>query len=187
MLSWIISLFKKIGFWLGSSKWLARSLVCASGIPDTKNIKVLELWAGYGIVTKEIIRHRSNIDSFTIIEFEKEYIDSLESITQGKGELIHGDARKIDEYISAGSIDIVISTLPLGSLDKEMVEEILVQIQKVLKEWGTYIQYQYWMANKKDVKRHFHLEKIKFEPRNFTPAFIYVTKKNTTQENITHH
>ena len=51
-----------------------------------------------------------------------------------KGELIHGDARKIDEYLTPGSIDIVISTLPLGSLDKEMVEQILVQIQKVLKE-----------------------------------------------------
>lgn len=181
MLSWIISLFKKIGFWLGSSKWLAKSLVRYSGVPYATKCNVLELWAGYGIVTKEIVAYSSNISSLTIIEYEKDCIEPLETISKGKGTLIHGDARKIDEYLKPESIDIVISTLPLGSLDSEMVEQILIQIQKVLKKWGTYIQYQYWMANKKDIKRHFHLKEIKFEPRNFTPAFIYVTQKNPTQ------
>ncbi len=187
MFSRIISLFKEVGFWLGSSRWLAASLVQYSGIPKTKNCSVLELWAGYGIVTKEIVRYSSNIDSFTIIESEKSCVASLESISRWKGTLIHGDARKIEEYLTPESVDIVISTLPLGSLDPEMVEQILIQIQKVLKQWGIYIQYQYWMANKKDIKKYFTIKNIKFEARNFTPAFIYVTEKNTPSENITLH
>jgi phospholipid N-methyltransferase len=46
-----------------------------------------------------------------------------------------------------------------------------------LKTGGSYIQYQYWMANKHDVKRHFHIQKIWFEPRNLSPAFIYISQK----------
>jgi hypothetical protein len=34
------------------------------------------------------------------------------------------------------------------------------------------------MANKKDVKRHFSLEKIFFEPLNITPAFIYFARNS---------
>ncbi len=183
----LISLCKKIGFGLGSSRWLARSLVRYSGIRENKNLRILELWAWYGIVTREILRYNENISSFTIIEYEKECIQSLEAITKWKGTLIHGDARNIDTYIKAGSIDIVISTLPLGSLDKETVKQILTQIQSVLKDWWTYIQYQYWMANKKDIKKYFLLKNIKFEPRNFTPACIYVTEKSPSTENIEHH
>ena len=178
---------KKIGFGLGSSKWLARSLVRYSGIRENKNSTILELWAWYGIVTREILKYKEYIASATIIEFEKERAESLEELTEWNIEIIHGDAREIDKFLEHGSIDIVISTLPLWSFDQETVEQILTQIQSVLKKWGTYIQYQYWMANKKDIKKYFLLEKIRFELRNFTPAWIYVTKRDSSPENIKHH
>ena len=177
-LSQFTGFFKKIGFWLGSSRWLARALVKHSGLRNKSNIKILELGAGYGNVTKEILKHLGTDAVVIAIENDEERIAYLEHITTDTTiEIIHADAQDLDQHVTAGSIDVVISTLPLGSLEQAVTEDILKKISLALKHGGKYIQYQYWMANKKDVKKVFHMEGIRFEPRNFSPAFIYVTEK----------
>ncbi len=178
ILTYIANIFRKIGFGLGSSRWLAQSLVRYAQIDNAKPLRILELWSGYGNVTREIMKHLSQNDSLTAIECDINRIHALEQIEHPNIRIIHGDAKNIHEYCENGSIDIVISTLPLGSFDSAEVETILKEVQLALKKWGTYIQYQYWMANRKDVKRYFHMDAIKLEPLNFTPAFIYVTHKD---------
>lgn len=178
MLRHFTNFFKKVGFWLWSSRWLARSLVKHSEIAKHQNIKVLELGAGHGNVTREILKHLGDNTSLTAIENNEERIISLQKLSHKNLEILHGDVRKLDSYFTEWNFDIVISTLPLGSFPKEMVDEVLKNIKYTLKKWGKYIQYQYWMTNKKDVKKHFHMKKIRLEPRNFGPAFIYVTENN---------
>ncbi len=177
MLTYIANIFRKIGFWLGSSRWLAQSLVRYAQIDSTKPLKILELGAWYGNVTREIMKNLSQNASLIALECDINRIHALEQIEHPNIRIIHGDAQNIHEYCENESIDIVISTLPLGSFDSAEVEGILKEVQLALKKWGTYIQYQYWMANRKDVKRYFHINAIKLEPRNFTPAFIYLSYK----------
>ncbi len=172
-----IDFFKKIGFWLGSSRWLAKSLVKYSGIQKPGKYRVLELWGWHGNVTREIIKYKNHIDTLDIMELDDDRMKSLQRFVDSNIRTIHGSATEIDTFLTDWSIDIVISTLPLWSLPLPLVHEILGQIQKVLKTWWVFIQYQYWMVNKKDIKKYFTLEKIAFEPRNFSPACIYVTKK----------
>jgi phospholipid N-methyltransferase len=62
-------------------------------------------------------------------------------------------------------------------MEKDTVDTILQEAKKCLKNNGVFIQYQYWMVNKKDVERYFMFDRIELEPRNFTPAWVYVTKK----------
>ena len=54
----------------------------------------------------------------------------------------------------------------------------LVHYQEILKENGIFLQYQYFLTNKKAIEKIFG-EKIKlsFEPINFPPAFIYKLQK----------
>ena len=170
-----INLIKKIWFSLGSSRWLAQRLVHASNIKDVPHIHILELWAGYGNVTKEIIKNLSKDSTLTVIEFEESRIEKLREYESDNVHIIHGNVAKLSNYIENNSVLRVISTLPLWSFDKTFAIDILKNIAKVLKKERLYIQYQYWMANKKDIKNIFKLRKILFEPRNITPAFIYVT------------
>ncbi len=113
----------------------------------------------------------------TSIEREKQYFDVLQKFAKENVIILKCDATNIKKHIENESIDVIISTLPLGSLDKETVNTILGESRKVLKEGGKFIQYQYWMANKRDVKNHFQIETVALEPRNFTPAFIYICTK----------
>lgn len=173
-----LALIKKIGFSLGSSSYLAKSLVHASGIRWKWGIKIFELGSGNGIVTKEIITALGKDAYFYALECEDKYIESLRKFSNGRFEIIHDSASELGKYAEDETVDVIISTLPLWSLPHELVEKILIAAKKALRPWGRFIQYQYWMVNRKDVARHFHFESIRFEPRNFTPACIYITKKN---------
>ncbi len=143
-----------------------------------ENLRILELGAGRGNVTAEILRESWKNTEITALEYDLDRIKILEKLSQPHLTIIHGDVCDLDRLCTPESFDIVISTLPLGSFDPETVDIALKNIQKVLKKWGKYIQYQYWMANKKDIKKYFHIEKIRLEPRNFSPAFIYITRKH---------
>ena len=171
-----VDFFKKIGFGMGSSPFLARRLVKVAGVKQWKNLTLLELGGGSWIVTRAILRAMDENSTLTTIEQGGELAQKLHNIGDSRLRVIHDSAENITTHLGAQSVDIIISTLPLGSLDKSCVETILSASEKVLKKDAPYVQYQYWMANKKDIKRHFTLERIFFEPLNITPAFIYFSK-----------
>lgn len=181
MIQPILKIFKKIWYSLGSSRWLAQRLVKESGISNKRNIHILELGAWYGNVTKEIIEHLHASSTLTAIEFDTTRFQELKRFEQKNVKILHASVAHLDEYIDEKSIDCIISTLPLGSFEKSFTQEILQKISYVLKEDGKYIQYQYWMVNRSDVKKLFSIEKTVLEPRNFTPAFIYISENNANK------
>jgi phospholipid N-methyltransferase len=75
------------------------------------------------------------------------------------------------------SVDVIFSCLPLGSFDPALTSEILRKAQYVLKSGGYFIQFQYFLQNKKDVEKYFEIQKIKWEIRNIPPAFVYIAEK----------
>jgi phosphatidylethanolamine/phosphatidyl-N-methylethanolamine N-methyltransferase len=174
----ILKIFKKIWYSLGSSRWLAKRLVKESGISNKKNIHILELGSWGGIVTQEIIKHLHTSATLTAIEFDTTQCEELKRFEQENIKIINASVAHLDEYIDKKSIDYVISTLPLGSFEKSFTQEVLQKISSALKEDGKYIQYQYWMVNRSDVKKVFSIERTVLEPRNFTPAFIYISHNN---------
>lgn len=172
-----LKFWKNLGFSLPSSRFLTRRMI--SFIQKEKTpLSIVELWAGKWPLTGVLIESfpDANIASF---EIEDDAFLSLETrygwcqwLT-----LYHESATEVEKHFSPNSVDIIISTLPLGSISYEWVEHILMSAQKVLKKNGQFLQYQYWMANKSQVKKYFHMEKLAFEPRNFGPAWIYVCRK----------
>ena len=173
----LLTFFKDLGYRLGSSPYLARALVKASWLAWQEGITILELWAGTGNVTREILKHLSKNSSLTAFEIEDKRFVYLKKYEQENVRLIRANVRRIEDYCENDTIDIIISTLPLGGFDNELLEASLQQIQNVLKPGGIYIQYQYAFQNLQDVKRYFTLKSLRFELRNFWPAVIYITEK----------
>ena len=129
-------------------------------------------------MTREILKYLSKNSSLTAFEIEDKRFLYLKQYEQANVRLIRANVRRIEDYCECETADIVISTLPLGGFDDELLEASLEQIQQVLKPGGTYIQYQYAFQNLGDVKRYFTLQSLKFEIRNFWPAIIYLTTKD---------
>ena len=172
---WTLDFYKELGYGLGSSEYLAKRLVTLAHL-DREDL-IVELGAWEWQVTRHIIQAKWAQTRFISIENDPERSKLLQKEFKEWCELHEMSAAHIDNIVAEWSADIVISTLPLGSISDEGVESILKAIKKILKPGGTYIQYQYWMYNRWDIKRHFTIEKTYWEPRNIVPTFIYVAKK----------
>ena len=85
------------------------------------------------MVSKEIIKQLSPESSLMALECDIDRIHVLEQIEHHDICIIHADAKNIADYCEKESIDIVISTLPLGSLERTEVDVILQKVHLVLK------------------------------------------------------
>jgi phospholipid N-methyltransferase len=138
---------------------------------------IIELGAGDGRVTRAILARMHPDARLIVLEMDPKKGKILQEEFSSQCEVHTMSAAHLDQIIGHGEVDVVISTLPLGSISLEGVHAILQSIQSALHSWGRYIQHQYVMPNLREVKQYFVMDHIKWEPRNFYPTYIYVTHK----------
>lgn len=166
---------KDIGSIVPSSRWLARSMVEAVDIASASSI--VEFGSGNGIVTREILKRKTANTKLYAVELDEVFRPYLDTLQWENYFPLYMDVLTLDREIHPGSVDVIYSCLPLGSFSPMMVDAILQIAHKLLKPGGKYVQFQYFLQNKKDVAKYFTFEKTGLEVRNIPPAFIYTTKK----------
>lgn len=172
---WTRKFWSDIGYGLGSSRWLARRVIYMADIQGADTI--VELGAGYGALTKHLIKYKSPGTKLIIVENDPKCILTLRREYWQYCDIHEISAAHIGQIIPVGSVDIVMSTLPLGSISLEWVDHILRAAEASLRVWGRFVQYQYALQNLRDVRRYFDVINIVYEVRNFWPAFIYQANK----------
>lgn len=172
---WTRKYWSDIGYWLGSWPYLVRRLVSLAEISGANTI--VELGAGYGQVTEYLIQCKSKNTKLIVVENDPVRVVELRRKYGPYCEVHEVSAAHINEIVGLNSIDIVISTLPLGSISDEWVDHILDSVHSVLRQWGRFMQFQYALQNVRAVRRYFDIARIAYEPRNFWPAFIYQANK----------
>jgi phospholipid N-methyltransferase len=164
---------KQVGSIVSSSSFLTKKII--KGIDFNKNINVLELGAGTGVFTKEILNRMSGNSVLYSYENNATFIDSLKDINDErlviKGECVSKLDRLQDSYF-----DVVISSLPLANLTKEFKKKIYTDIRSKLRKSGTFIQYQYSLSDYKHIEKLFRNCQVEFCLFNLPPAFIYKVK-----------
>ncbi len=140
---------------------------------------IIELGTGTGVITKEILAHMHEGTSLTAYEINADFF------TQTL-ELINGDDRCLllmesAEYLrprhAPGSVDVVVSSLPLSIIPDATREAILLEIYSVLREGGTFIQYQYAPTRFRMINKLYRKVLLNYTLRNIPPAFIYICTK----------
>ncbi|OHA15380.1 MAG: hypothetical protein A3B08_00235 [Candidatus Taylorbacteria bacterium RIFCSPLOWO2_01_FULL_43_44] len=159
-----------------SSKYLAKQML--KPISATKPLSVIELGAGTGSLTRIILEKLSPSSKLIIFEINKEFVEYLKK-TFGNDErvmIVASDALKLNERlreIGITNVDYIISGLPLNNFSAANRNILFTEIGKCLGPKGTYIQFQYFLSNWKEIKKKFDSKIYAFEPRNFPPAFLY--------------
>ncbi|MCP4454701.1 MAG: methyltransferase domain-containing protein [Planctomycetes bacterium] len=154
---------RQVGALSQSSKWLSERL--ASGIGDCTNI--VELGAGTGVVTREILKRLPKHGKLTCFEIDPLFAKYLKAIDDPRLTVITGDATRCEEYVD--NIDCVVSELPLALFDKSDIDKIM----DITHRAGKYVQLQYVPMLNKPIKSRFAVVKLHFVPRNLPPAFVY--------------
>lgn len=159
-----------------SSSHLAKKI--AEQVKLTKNTTVVELGGGTGVVTDALIKHGIAENQLLVIERSAALADHLVKRFPSVA-IINADAQDMQHYLQNRPVDCVVSGLPLRSLPKNVVAQILAEAENVLDPAGTFIQFTYsWRSN--DTLSFKSLKRIysKYVWFNLPPARIDVYGDN---------
>lgn len=115
----------------------------ANLIKDAENVNVVELGAGTGQVTEQIITRGVLPENFATVEYDTGFCKELAKRFPQIQTLLNIDAANVLDYLPKkfiGNTDYLISTLPLIMLGEKKSQEIVNAIFKVLKPNGVFIQ-----------------------------------------------
>jgi phospholipid N-methyltransferase len=94
--------------------------------------------------------------------------------------LFKSDALQLKDILKQNGIDkvdCIISGLPLGHFSSGLKRNILEKIKNSLSDHGIYVQFEYFLAGIKSIKRFFPNVTFSFELLNIPPAFVIRCKK----------
>jgi phospholipid N-methyltransferase len=163
-----------------SSRFLARKII--KGI-DYDNAKcVVELGAGTGSITKELMDRMKPQTKFIIVERDHDFCNRLRSrfAAYPNADIVEGDASHIDKLLADRGItqvDDIVSGLPLPSFPADLRQAILASSARALGSHGTFRQLTVmpWVYMRL-YKSYFTDVRFDLVPLNLPPAGVYVCK-----------
>lgn len=160
-----------------SSKFLARKLL--KGI-DWQSAKcIVELGAGTGPITAELVKRAAPTTRLLIIERDADFCNRLRQRFPGV-DIAQADAATLDQLLLERGIekaDYVISGLPLPSFPAELRDGILASVSKTLSPDGDFRQITNmpWFYYRL-YKSYFSEVRFRIAPINFPPGGFYVCR-----------
>jgi phospholipid N-methyltransferase len=142
-----------------------------------KNLQLVELGAGTGIITKRLLKKMNDHSTLTTFEINPYLFNKLQENSDERLIKINADASFINQYCREQSVDYIISGLPLANISAEKKTLILDACHQVLKPGGSYIQFQYSQNDFKLLRKIFKKVDSCFTLLNLPPAFIYYAQK----------
>ncbi len=160
-----------------SSRFLVQKLLKPIDWQSTS--RIIELGTGTGVITSEILKHMQAGTAFAAYEINAEFFaQTLERIhADDRCLLLMESAEYLRPRHSPGTVDVVVSSLPLSIIPDATREAILLEIYSVLREGGTFIQYQYAPTRFRMINKLYSKVRLNYTLRNIPPAFISICTK----------
>ncbi|MCK5018630.1 MAG: hypothetical protein KAS32_16335 [Candidatus Peribacteraceae bacterium] len=169
----MLSKAREIGAIAPSSKMLARAMV--DFIDVKKPGIIVEIGAGFGAITDELIRQNIPQERIVIFEVQKMMVDKLHA-KYPRALIFQVSAEHMVKYLKDKSISAIVSSVPLRSLPDDVVARIGKAIVKISTPGTRYIQYTYDLRGKEKTYFRSKLQyvKSKIVPLNIPPARVDV-------------
>ncbi|WP_239618731.1 class I SAM-dependent methyltransferase [Cohnella mopanensis] len=176
---------KQIGSVIPSSKFLADSMVAPIAWHSVQ--AVAELGSGTGAITKAIFRNA--LPGTKVYLFEKDLKMRKRLMRNYPDFNCAANAVNLSRILDQGNVpklDCILSCLPFYNFPQPLRDTLMSQIIASLKPGGLFVAFQYSMQMKKQMSDWFRIERIKFVPLNFPPAFVYVCRKEVEERAVRH-
>jgi phospholipid N-methyltransferase len=140
--------FETTGAIVPSGRLLARALVRPLSHHNGA-ARILEVGAGTGAVTGEILKHVTDQDHLTLVELNARFVDVLRrrfqkepafSQVADRTSIVHA---AVQEVQVDQPYDYIISGLPLNNFSKDQVRDIFQHLLSLLRPGGTLSFYEY--------------------------------------------
>ena len=160
-----------------SSRFLARMIT--KGIDYDHAKCIVELGAGTGPITKELVKRVKPHTKLIVVELDPDFCQRLRVRFPGT-DIVEGDAAQIDKLLADRGItevDHIVSGLPLPSFPAKLRDAILASSARALGANGTFRQltnmpWVYWRL----YRGYFTDVRFNLVPLNLPPAGVYVCR-----------
>lgn len=192
-MSWIrflyegVKNFKEIGAVARSGKSMRRKMT-AYIQPEDRYI--VELGAGDGVITKDILQQMSTDAKLLSFEINEEFCKKLHAINDDRLIVINDSAENIEMYMKQHNfhtIDIAISAIPFLVLPLDTVQKILHACKNNMREGALYLQVHYGKNLSKLYIEIFGNLSIEFILSNIPPSYIFKCVINKSKNHDTTH
>jgi phospholipid N-methyltransferase len=168
---------KAIASFVPSSEYLARAVV--RDIDFSRCRVLVELGAGTGPITSELLRHAPSGCRALIIERDADFCDRLRERFPA-ADIACADAADLERLLAERGIEKVdhfLCGLPLPSFQPAQRDHILEMVHRRLTAEGTFRQLTHmpWVYYRM-YRRYFHEVRFQFVLRNLPPAGFYVCR-----------
>jgi phosphatidylethanolamine/phosphatidyl-N-methylethanolamine N-methyltransferase len=161
-----------------SSKYLVKEMLLPVNF---KKVKVIvELGAGDGVLTTEILAKMPTKSRLLCFEINPEFCKILRGIEDSRFILIEDSAENLHTHMKRlhiKEVDYIISAIPFVALPDELAYSIVEGCEKALKKFGLYVQFHYSPLIKSMYERIFGNVDVNFVALNIPPAFVMICKK----------
>lgn len=152
-------------------------------IHNPENLKIVEIGAGSGRLTRALLNHGVCPSRLKVIELDQE-LASFTKQTLPHVHVIQGDARHLNTLLPIdwiGNVDIVFSTIPLMCLEETTRNTIVNSAFDILNAKGTMLHLTYYPKSPLHYlgKDAFIQTKILSLWWNIPPAFVWCYQKKT--------
>lgn len=164
---------KTVGTLVSSSKFLSKKIL--RGIDFSKKLTIIELGGGNGAITKNILNNINEQSKLYSFEVHPKFYEQLNNISDSRLEVLNSCLTET-QIFDPGSVDVVISCLPIANFNLSFKEDIFTNIKYLLKHEGQFRQFQYSLMDYKNIKDSFENINVDYCLFNIPPAFIYKSK-----------
>jgi phosphatidylethanolamine/phosphatidyl-N-methylethanolamine N-methyltransferase len=164
-----------------SSPFVGRAMTSVLG--DRTESHIIELGAGTGAVTRQLIRNGVQPEKLTLIEIDAQLGGHLRrrfpdtDVVIGSAE----DLAKLWQERNGGSVGAVVSTLPMRLFSKKLIYLVMKNSLQVLEDGGMFVQFTYRQNSPVPprVVKALHMKAWRYTRvwLNLPPAAIWVYEK----------
>jgi phospholipid N-methyltransferase len=160
-----------------SSRFMARSILHGIDFDNAKTI--VELGAGTGPITIEILKRLKPSTRFFVIEIDNDFCSRLRHRFPNL-DVVNGDAAHLDKLLSDRGLqgcDTVVSGLPIPSFPEALRESIMAASAKAMGPNGIFRQLTIMpLLYKRMYQRYWDDVSFRFVPINIPPGGVYMCR-----------
>jgi phosphatidylethanolamine/phosphatidyl-N-methylethanolamine N-methyltransferase len=171
-----------------SSPFVGRAMTTVLG--DRIDSHIIELGAGTGAVTRQLIRNGVQPEKLTLIEIDSQLGGHLRRRFQDVDVVIAPaqDLAKLWQERNGGCVGAIVSTLPMRLFSKKLIYLVMKNSLQVLEDGGMFVQFTYRQNSPVPprVVKALHMKAWRYTRvwLNLPPAAIWVYEKQTAPKEI---
>jgi len=166
---------RRVGAVLPTSRHTARAMIAMAPVEWARC--VVELGAGTGPLTKELVAHLAPEARLLAFEIDRGLAAGLAGeLSDPRARVIADSATRLEDHLDGERPGVIFSALPFTSLPAAVRAEVLAVARRVLADDGVMVVLQYSPLVERDLRRTFGSVDRRLSLPNVPPAFLYACR-----------